>query len=83
MTRTSGSSGGALLEKVGSPTRTMNPEHIGVKVTGRDVILPDYLFYMMMHIHGTGYFRRIARGTTALVSIRASDVAGIKVGGRG
>jgi hypothetical protein len=67
-------------EAVGRPVREFNPEHIGVKVTETDVLNPRYLFYMIEHVANTGYFARLARGATRLVSIRKSDVADLKVG---
>jgi hypothetical protein len=67
------------LSEVGKPTKKYNPEHIGLKVTS-DQILPDYLFYSMMHIHNNGYFSRLATGTTNLVNIRISDVSEIRLG---
>ena len=68
-------------EKVGTPVREWGPELIGVKVERTDLLLPDYLFYMMMHIAGTGYFRRLATGSTGLVNIRISDVGDLPMGG--
>ena len=67
-------------EAVGRPVREFNPEHIGVKVTATDFLNPRYLFYMIEHVANTGYFARLARGSTRLVNIRKSDVADLKVG---
>ena len=67
-------------EAVGCPVREFKPEHIGVKVTATDVLNSHYLFYMMEAVANTGYFARLARGSTRLVSIRKSDVADLKVG---
>lgn len=65
--------------KVGSPTKEFNPEHIGVKVTSDD-LLPDYLYYAMQYIHSTGYYRNLAVGTLSLKNIKVSDVANIRLG---
>lgn len=67
-------------DKVGTPVREWGPELIGVKVERTDLLLPDYLFYMIMHIAGTGHFRSVATGSTGLVNIRVSDVAEIPIG---
>lgn len=34
-------------EDVGRPSREFNPEHFGVTVVRTDLLLPDYLFYML------------------------------------
>lgn len=65
---------------VGTPTKTFSPDNIGIKVTATDVLDPTYLYYMMMHIHNTGYWEARATGTLRLVHIKASDVANISVG---
>jgi len=67
-------------EAVGTPTKEYNPEHIGVRVTRTDLLLPDYLFYMMQYVHGRGYFAQRATGTTKLVNIKTSDIAQIAIG---
>ena len=68
-------------DAVGRPTKDYNPEHIGIRVTRTDVLLPQYLFYLMQHLHGQGHFRRVAKGTTALVGIRVGDITHIQLGG--
>lgn len=65
---------------VGTPTKTFSPDNIGIKVTATDVLDPTYLYYMMMHIHNTGYWKARATGTLRLVHIKASDVANMSVG---
>lgn len=65
---------------VGTPTKTYKPQHIGVKVERLDLIIPDYLYYVMMHLHNVGYFRRRCHGTLKLQHIRISDVEKIKLG---
>jgi hypothetical protein len=69
-------------DEVGRPVREWGPERVGVKVVRTDILLPSYLFYVLEHIHGSGYFRGLARGSTRLVGIRLSDIAEIKVGAR-
>ena len=65
---------------VGTPTKTFSPDNIGIKVTATNVLDPTYLYYMMMHIHNTGYWKARATGTLRLVHIKASDVANMPVG---
>jgi hypothetical protein len=62
------------LEKVGSVTRAFSPENIGVKVLATDVVLPDYLYYVLMHLHTKGFFKNRAKGTTNLQNITVKDV---------
>jgi hypothetical protein len=64
---------------VGQPTRVFNPEHFGVKVVRPDLVLPDYLYYLLMYVHGKGYWKPRARGTTRLVNIRAADVRALEM----
>ncbi|KPW36260.1 Orf9 [Pseudomonas coronafaciens pv. atropurpurea] len=59
-----------------------NPEHIGVLVNRTDIVLPDYLFYALMHVHQQGYWERFATGTLNLVNIRVSDVQRIEMSPR-
>lgn len=67
------------IKEVGKPTKEYNPEHIGIKVTSNQ-LLPDYLFYAIMHLHSIGYFGRLANGTTNLVNIKTSDITNIRLG---
>ena len=66
------------ITKIGMPTREFNPEHIGVKVMDTEVLLPDYLFYVFVHLNNIGHFRPLARGTLALKHITISDIANIQ-----
>ena len=66
-------------ERVGAPTREFNQEHIGIRVERLGILLPDYLYYVMVHIHQSGYWKRMARGTLELVHIRVSDVREIEL----
>lgn len=68
-------------DKVGMPVREYNPQHIGIKVERTDILLPDFLFYSLMHLHSTGAFKQVAHGTTRLVNIRIGDIANIPLGG--
>ncbi|MDQ1228423.1 hypothetical protein QE443_004684 [Pantoea ananatis] len=65
------------LKICGQPVRQFNPEHIGVKVIRTDILLPDYLFYCMHHLHSTGRWEPLTTGTLSLVNIRVSDVRDI------
>nr|WP_316044579.1 hypothetical protein [Serratia ficaria] len=62
------------LKLCGKPSRTYNPEHIGVYVNRRDILLPDYLFYCFEYLHGTGHWESLATGTLELVNIKVEDV---------
>ncbi|MEN4758289.1 hypothetical protein ACOMYX_19530 (plasmid) [Pantoea agglomerans] len=62
------------VKAVGEPTYTFNPEHIGIKVTRTEVVLPRYLYYCLMHIHAKGMWENLATGTLTLVNIRVSDI---------
>lgn len=70
------------IERVGEPTRVFNPEHIGIQVTRLDILLPDYLYYAMMHVHQSGYWVGMAHGTLSLVNIRVFDVQRIELSPR-
>jgi hypothetical protein len=64
---------------VGLPTKEFSPEHIGVKVTAVDVLIPDYLFYVFMNMQMNGIFKRLCNGTTNLKNIRVKDITSIPV----
>lgn len=70
------------LKTCGSVTRDYNPEHLGIRVERLDLLLPDYLYYCLMHIHQTGQWEPRATGTLSLVNIRASDVRNIELSPR-
>jgi hypothetical protein len=40
--------------ELGRPTKTFSPQHIGIKVTRTDVLLPQYLYYVFEHLCTTG-----------------------------
>ncbi|SER26063.1 hypothetical protein SAMN04244573_03233 [Azotobacter beijerinckii] len=69
-------------ERCGEPVRVFNSEHIGIRVNRTDILLPDYLYYAMMHIHQSGHWQRLATGTLSLVNIRVSDVRRIELSPR-
>lgn len=62
-------------EMVGKPTRTYNPEHIGIKVIKTDVLDPNYLYHLMEYLWGKGFFSDLAFGSLRLVHIRIDDLA--------
>ena len=62
------------LKTVGQPTDQFNPEHIGIKVTRTDLLLPRYLYYCFVHLHSSGVWEPLANGTLSLVNIKVSDV---------
>lgn len=66
----------------GKPVKVFNPEHIGIKVDRTDILLPDYLYYVFMHIHNTKYWEPLANGTLTLVNIRVRDVRNIELSPR-
>lgn len=70
-------------ENVGKPTKEFNPENIGIKVTATDILNPQYLYYVFMHLHATKKWESVATGTLNLVNIKTSDVANIPVGKSG
>ncbi len=65
-------------DMVGCPTKTYSPEHIGVKVTRTDVLVPDYLYYVFLHFYKKGCFKPLAHGSLKLQHIRVSEVKRIK-----
>lgn len=65
---------------VGKPTKEYNPENIGVKVTRKDVLVPDYLYYVFMNLHNNGFFKNHAKGTLKLKHISIQDIKNIPVG---
>ena len=67
---------------VGKPTREYNAEHIGILVTRTGALDPKFLYYLLEHLHGRGYWIPKSHGTLKLVSIRATDVKEIAFEGR-
>ena len=64
---------------VGSPTKTFSPEHIGVTVTRRDLLLPDYLYYVFQYLVMNGTIRNLSHGTTNLKNVRINDIGNIDI----
>ncbi|MGC0987134.1 hypothetical protein WKH15_21700 [Pantoea agglomerans] len=62
------------LKTCGQPVRVYNPEHFGVKVIRTDILLPEYLYLCMEHLHSRGMWEPLATGTLSLVNIQVSDV---------
>jgi restriction endonuclease S subunit len=61
---------------IGKVTKEFNKDYIGIKVTRTDILVPDYLYYLLMNLHNQGYFRAISNGTT-LQHITTQDVGNI------
>lgn len=66
-------------EKVGHPVRIFMKDYIGIKVTRTDILIPDYLYYVFMYLHGNGVFKPHAIGTTKRVHIRVEDIKNISL----
>lgn len=69
-------------DQCGKPVKVFNPEHIGIRVERTDLLLPDYLFYALTNVHGSGYWKSVVTGTLSLVNIRVSDVRDIEMSPR-
>jgi spore germination cell wall hydrolase CwlJ-like protein/GNAT superfamily N-acetyltransferase len=65
---------------IGTPTKEFSPENIGIKVTATDVLDARYLYYMMQHIHNTGYWKQFASGALKLVNLPLQHVANLPLG---
>lgn len=65
------------LDAVGRPCREYSPYHIGVRVEQTGLILPDYLYYVFVHLHQAGQWQPLAVGSLNLVNIRTEDVRNI------
>jgi hypothetical protein len=59
--------------------KDFNPEHIGIKVTATDILLPEYLYYVMLNLFNQGVFKNNSYGTLNLKNIRVEDVRGIRL----
>jgi hypothetical protein len=53
---------------------------VRVKEEAKEMILPKYLYYSLMHIKNGGYWKSIAKGTTNLQSIRKGDLLSLPIG---
>lgn len=70
-------------EKVGMPTKEPIEHGYCIRVKRKDILDPNHLFYMLKYLHSSGYFKRLATGSTNLTNIRASDIKNIKVSENG
>jgi hypothetical protein len=66
-------------DSVGYPVKDFNPEHIGIKVTATDILLPEYLYYVMLNLFNQEVFKNNSYGTLNLKNIRVEDVRGIRL----
>jgi hypothetical protein len=62
--------------KVGTPVKVFNPEHIGIKIKseGKEFVIPQYLFYWFQHLQMRGFFAKHATGVLKLVHITSKFV---------
>jgi hypothetical protein len=67
------------VETVGTPTKEFNPENIGIKVIRTDILVPDYLYYILTYYQSIGYFSKISKGTLNLKNIRTEDIRNIEL----
>jgi len=69
-------------KKVGMPTKKYSDEYIGIKIKNeaKDIIIPEYLFYLIEYLHQRGYFEQIAKGTLKLKHIEIKDIKSITIG---
>ena len=51
--------------KRGEPVKAFAPEHIGIRVTRRDVLVPNYLYYLMRHLKNQGIYLDVREVTPA------------------
>lgn len=67
------------LKSVGKPTKEYNKVAYGITIKDRDLLDPQYLYYMLMYVHSSGYFKSKAKGSTNLVNITKDDILNIPV----
>ena len=65
---------------IGQVTKEFSKDNIGVKVIRTDVVLPQYLYYALQHVHNAGHWAQFANGVTNLQHLRVSDVANLSIG---
>ena len=60
---------------LGRPVKEYLPSHIGVRLNdvGRQILDPNYLYYLFVFIHGQGVWTQLALGTTNLKHITLSS----------
>jgi hypothetical protein len=67
-------------EEIGSPTKTFDPEYIGVKVTRTDILVPGYLYYAFMYLKQNGVLSNLAKEVNGKMIIKISDIKEIPIG---
>lgn len=65
---------------VGKPTKEFDSENIGVKVIRRDILDPNYLFYVFMYLQESGKLASLAHGSLKLKNISIRDIKNIPIG---
>jgi hypothetical protein len=65
--------------RIGRPVRLYAPEHYGIRITARDKLDPNFLFYMFEYLANQGYFRSKMIGSTNLVNIRKDAITSIEL----
>ena len=65
---------------VGMPVKEFDSERIGIKVIQTDVLDPQYLYYVFMHLQQSGKFIPLAHGTLKLKNISIRDIKSISIG---
>lgn len=70
------------VDTVGTPTKEFNTENIGIKVIRTDILVPDYLYYILVYYQSIGYFSNISNGTLNLKNIRTEDIKNIRLSQR-
>ena len=54
------------LETIGQPTKTYSPYYIGIRIEQTALILPDYLYYVFMHLHQVGQWKPLAHSALCI-----------------
>lgn len=65
------------IDAVGKPSKEFNSEAYGITITQPDVLDAQYLYYMLMYLHSSGYWKSIASGSLKLVNIKKDDILNI------
>lgn len=64
---------------IGKPIKTFEKSYIGIKIN-KEIVIPDYLYYAMIHLHLSGFFKQFKKGTLNLVHLQVDDIKKIKIG---
>ena len=67
-------------ENVGKVSMDFDKEKIGIKVKDPTVLMPRYLYYVMMNLYNKNFYRDKMKGSLALQHITTSDIKDIPVG---